>query len=92
LRLDSEISEDERLVRDSARAYAHGELSNEFHVMRHLCNLEAVNTYEGKHDVHALILGGPMTGSRPLPECEARSGPPYAYLSMPSAAIKRAIS
>jgi glutaryl-CoA dehydrogenase len=30
--------------------------------MRHLMNLEAVNTYEGTHDVHALILGRAMTG------------------------------
>ena len=35
---------------------------DEFHVMRHLCNLEAVNTYEGTHDIHALILGRAQTG------------------------------
>jgi glutaryl-CoA dehydrogenase len=34
----------------------------EYHVMRHLCNLETVNTYEGTHDVHALILGRAQTG------------------------------
>ena len=37
-------------------------ISEEFHVMRHLCNLEAVNTYEGTHDIHALILGRAQTG------------------------------
>jgi glutaryl-CoA dehydrogenase len=37
-------------------------ISDEYHVMRHLMNLEAVNTYEGTHDVHALILGRAMTG------------------------------
>ncbi len=37
-------------------------ISDEFHVMRHMCNLEAVNTYEGTHDVHALILGRAITG------------------------------
>jgi glutaryl-CoA dehydrogenase len=37
-------------------------VSDEFHVMRHMCNLEAVNTYEGTHDVHALILGRAQTG------------------------------
>ena len=37
-------------------------VSDEYHVMRHLMNLEAVNTYEGTHDVHALILGRAMTG------------------------------
>jgi glutaryl-CoA dehydrogenase len=37
-------------------------ISDEFHVIRHVLNLEAVNTYEGTHDVHALILGRAMTG------------------------------
>jgi glutaryl-CoA dehydrogenase len=37
-------------------------ISAEFHVMRHLANLETVNTYEGTHDVHALILGRAITG------------------------------
>lgn len=32
-------------------------ISDEYHVMRHLVNLESVNTYEGTHDVHALVLG-----------------------------------
>ena len=34
----------------------------EYHVMRHAANLETVNTYEGTHDVHALILGRAITG------------------------------
>jgi glutaryl-CoA dehydrogenase len=37
-------------------------ISDEFHVVRHMMNLEAVNTYEGTHDVHALILGRAQTG------------------------------
>ena len=37
-------------------------ISGEYHVMRHLMNLETVNTYEGAHDVHALILGRAITG------------------------------
>lgn len=37
-------------------------VSDEYHVMRHLMNLEAVNTYEGTHDIHALILGRAQTG------------------------------
>ena len=37
-------------------------ISEEYHVMRHLMNLETVNTYEGTHDVHALILGRAQTG------------------------------
>ena len=37
-------------------------ISDEFHIIRHVMNLEAVNTYEGTHDVHALILGRAQTG------------------------------
>lgn len=37
-------------------------ISGEYHVMRHMVNLETVNTYEGTHDVHALILGRAQTG------------------------------
>ena len=37
-------------------------IADEFHVIRHSMNLEAVNTYEGTHDVHALILGRAITG------------------------------
>lgn len=37
-------------------------VSDEYHVMRHVCNLESVNTYEGTHDIHALILGRAQTG------------------------------
>ena len=37
-------------------------ISDEFHVIRHVMNLEAVNTYEGTHDIHALILGRAQTG------------------------------
>ncbi|MGB1198887.1 MAG: acyl-CoA dehydrogenase [Thalassotalea sp.] len=37
-------------------------ISDEFHIIRHMMNLEAVNTYEGTHDVHALILGRAQTG------------------------------
>ncbi|MEH6355835.1 MAG: acyl-CoA dehydrogenase [Marinobacter sp.] len=37
-------------------------ISDEYHVIRHVMNLEAVNTYEGTHDIHALILGRGQTG------------------------------
>ena len=37
-------------------------ISDEFGVARHLVNLEVVNTYEGTHDIHALILGRAITG------------------------------
>ncbi len=37
-------------------------VSDEYHVIRHVMNLESVNTYEGTHDIHALILGRAQTG------------------------------
>jgi glutaryl-CoA dehydrogenase len=37
-------------------------ISDEYHVIRHLLNLESVNTYEGTHDIHALIIGRAITG------------------------------
>lgn len=39
-------------------------IADEYHIMRHMCNLEAVNTYEGTHDIHALILGRAITGEQ----------------------------
>jgi glutaryl-CoA dehydrogenase len=48
-----------RLARDM---HGGNGISEEFHVMRVLCNLETVNTYEGTHDIHALILGRAQTG------------------------------
>jgi len=37
-------------------------ISDEYHVIRHMVNLETVNTYEGTHDIHALVLGAAQTG------------------------------
>ena len=37
-------------------------IADEYHVIRHVLNLEAVNTYEGTHDIHALVLGRAQTG------------------------------
>ena len=48
-----------RLARDM---HGGNGISDEFHVIRHVMNLEAVNTYEGTHDIHALILGRAQTG------------------------------
>lgn len=48
-----------RLARD---IHGGNGITEEFHVMRVLCNLETVNTYEGTHDIHALILGRAQTG------------------------------
>jgi glutaryl-CoA dehydrogenase len=46
-------------------------IQDEYHVMRHLVNLETVNTYEGTHDVHALILGKAVTGLNAFESGEA---------------------
>ena len=52
-----------RGVLRSARLRAAGNgISDEYHIIRHVMNLEAVNTYEGTHDIHALILGRAITG------------------------------
>jgi len=48
-----------RLARDM---HGGNGISEEYHVMRVLSNLETVNTYEGTHDIHALILGRAQTG------------------------------
>ena len=37
-------------------------VADDYHVVRHMLNLEAVNTYEGTHDIHALVLGRAQTG------------------------------
>ena len=47
-------------------------ISDEYHVIRHVMNLEAVNTYEGTHDVHALILGRAQTGQIGRASCRER--------------------
>ena len=48
-----------RMARDMHGANG---ISDEYHVIRHMANLETVNTYEGTHDIHALILGRAQTG------------------------------
>ena len=48
-----------RMARDMHGANG---VSDEYHIIRHVMNLEAVNTYEGTHDIHALILGRGQTG------------------------------
>jgi glutaryl-CoA dehydrogenase len=48
-----------RLARDM---HGGNGIADEYHVIRHLVNLETVNTYEGTHDIHALILGRAQTG------------------------------
>ena len=50
------------IARTSRDMHGGNGVADEFHVIRHMMNLEAVNTYEGTHDVHALILGRAQTG------------------------------
>jgi glutaryl-CoA dehydrogenase len=50
------------IAREARDMHGGNGISDEFHVMRHMCNLEAVNTYEGTNDIHALILGRAQTG------------------------------
>jgi glutaryl-CoA dehydrogenase len=50
------------IARASRDMHGGNGISAEFHVMRHAANLESVNTYEGTHDIHALILGRAITG------------------------------
>ncbi|MDB5417311.1 MAG: acyl-CoA dehydrogenase [Phenylobacterium sp.] len=50
------------IARETRDIHGGNGISGEYHVMRHAANLETVNTYEGAHDVHALILGRAITG------------------------------
>ena len=50
------------IAREARDMHGANGISDEYPVIRHLLNLEAVNTYEGTHDVHALILGRAQTG------------------------------
>ena len=50
------------IAREARDMHGGNGVSDEYHVIRHVMNLEAVNTYEGTHDVHALILGRAQTG------------------------------
>jgi glutaryl-CoA dehydrogenase len=50
------------IARDARDMHGGNGIADEYRVIRHLLNLEAVNTYEGTHDIHALILGRAQTG------------------------------
>lgn len=50
------------IARDCRDMLGGNGISDEYHIIRHAANLEAVNTYEGTHDIHALILGKAITG------------------------------
>jgi glutaryl-CoA dehydrogenase len=50
------------IAREARDVHGGNGIADEFHVIRHMVNLETVNTYEGTHDIHALILGRAQTG------------------------------
>lgn len=50
------------IARASRDMHGGNGISDEYHVIRHVMNLESVNTYEGTHDIHALIIGRAITG------------------------------
>ncbi len=50
------------IARNARDMHGGNGINDEYHVIRHMMNLEAVNTYEGTHDIHALILGRAQTG------------------------------
>ena len=50
------------IAREARDIHGGNGIAEEYHILRHAMNLETVNTYEGTHDVHALILGRAMTG------------------------------
>jgi glutaryl-CoA dehydrogenase len=51
-----------QIARDARDMLGGNGISGDFPIIRHMLNLEVVNTYEGTHDVHALILGRSQTG------------------------------
>lgn len=50
------------IAREARDMFGGNGICDEYHVIRHAANLETVNTYEGTHDIHALILGRAITG------------------------------
>ena len=57
-----------QIARDARDMLGGNGISGDFPVIRHMLNLEVVNTYEGTHDVHALILGRSQTAYPPSKE------------------------
>ena len=52
------------IARESRDILGGNGISEEYEIFRHMCNLETVNTYEGTHDIHSLILGNYITGHK----------------------------
>ena len=50
------------ICRDARDIHGGNGITDEYHVMRHMMNMETIYTYEGTHDIHALILGRAQTG------------------------------
>ena len=63
--LDDLLADDERVIRDKVRAFADGEILpiiNDYHVARHMTDMEVVDTYEGTDTIQSLIVGRDVTG------------------------------
>ena len=52
------------IARESRDILGGNGISEEYEIFRHMCNLETVNTYEGTHDIHSLIMGNYITGHK----------------------------
>ena len=63
------------IIRDARDMHGANGVVDEYHVMRHLMNMESVITYEGTHDIHALILGRAQTGLQAFTYSEAAKLP-----------------
>jgi glutaryl-CoA dehydrogenase len=50
------------IAREARQIHGAMGITNEYPIMRHMCNLESVITYEGTHDIHLLITGMDVTG------------------------------
>ncbi len=50
------------IAREARQIHGGMGITNEYPIMRHMCNLESVITYEGTHDIHLLITGADITG------------------------------
>ena len=51
-----------QIARDCREMLGGNGITEDYHIIRHLINLETVNTYEGTNDIHALIIGRAVTG------------------------------
>src|SRR5213083_2783919 len=86
------------IARESRDILGANGITAEYPVMRHMCNLESVKTYEGTHNIHTLVLGEPSPGSPPTADPKGSNangrppsrGPAVALVRKPAATSRRA--